>query len=294
MTDPGNGAFALPESLGWLHREPGGPAWLAALPALARSVAHDWGLALSAPYPSAHASLAMPARTAAGAAVVLKLQLPDRESRFEALALRTWAGRGAVRLLDADEDRRALLVERCEPGSALLEAPLPEVLGVLADLLPRLWVPAPDGLPTLTAEAAWWRNGLEASWTRTGRALPRAVLDAALLALEDLPAAQHDAVLVNQDLHAGNVLRAAREPWLVIDPKPLAGERAFGLAPVLRDIARRDLDALVPALDRLSTDLRLDRERVRRWTLAQTVAWGFDGGDVDPLHAAVACMLREA
>lgn len=284
----------LPAALSWLRGEPGGPRWLASLPRLLDDTARRWGLTLEDPFPEAFASLAVPATTRAGSPVVLKLQFPDRESRFEAQALATWDGRGAARLLDADPDRRALLLERCAPGTPLLAEPSGVVLDVLARLLPRLWVPAPPGMPTLAEEAAWWRGRLEPSWERSGPGLPRAVLDAALLALDELPATSADPVLVNQDLHAGNVLRAAREPWLVIDPKPLAGERAFGLAPVLRDIARRDLDALVPALDRLSSDLGVDRERVRRWTLAQTVAWGFDGGDVDPLHAAVASMLHEA
>ena len=41
-------------------------------------------------------------------------------------------------------------------------------------------------------------------------------------------------MLVNQDLHADNILSATREPWLVIDPKPLAGEREFGVAAIVR------------------------------------------------------------
>jgi len=81
---------------------------------------------------------------------------------------------------------------------------------------------------------------------------------------------------VNQDLHADNVLAAAREPWLVIDPKPLAGEREFGVAGVVRG---RELghgrDAVLRRLDRVSAELDLDRERVRRWTIAHTVSWGF-------------------
>ena len=45
-------------------------------------------------------------------------------------------------------------------------------------------------------------------------------------------------MVVHQDFHGGNVLRAQREQWLVIDPKPLVGERAFDAASLLRD--RRD------------------------------------------------------
>ena len=167
-------------------------------------------------------------------------------------------------------------------------------LDVLEGLLPRLWVGAPAAVGTLTDEAGWWAERLEASWAARGRGLPRAILDESLSALVELPAEQDEAVLLNQDLHAGNVLAAAREPWLVIDPKPLAGERAFGLAPVLRDVGRHDPSGVVPALDRLSGALGLDRERCRRWALAQTVAWAFDGDAVDPVHAAVARVLHDA
>ncbi|MEU8185343.1 aminoglycoside phosphotransferase family protein [Micromonospora sp. NPDC049044] len=48
---------------------------------------------------------------------MLKLQYPDDDSRREADALAHWDGDGAIRLLAHDPERRALLVERCRPGS---------------------------------------------------------------------------------------------------------------------------------------------------------------------------------
>jgi streptomycin 6-kinase len=294
VTHPEQWGFALPPALSWLREESAGRLWLDGLQALVAAVARDWGLRLDEPYPDGFASLAVRVRTAGGVPAVLKLQFPDRESRAEADALAAWHGDGAVRLLESDPSRRALLLERCEPGTPLLEQPPAEQLDVLARLLPRLWVPAPDAVGSLRDEAAWWAAGLEGSWQRSDRSLPREILDAALESLIELPADPTETVLLNQDLHAGNVLAAAREPWLVIDPKPLSGERAFGLAPVLRDVGRRDPAGVVPALDRLAGELGLDRERCRRWALAQTVAWGFDGPAVDPVHAAVAQVLHAA
>jgi streptomycin 6-kinase len=73
------------------------------------------------------------------------------------------------------------------------------------------------------------------------------------------------------------VLAAQREPWLVIDPKPLAGEREFSLAPIIRSFELGDSQKdVIYRLDRLSSELQLDRDRARRWTIAQTVAWSFD------------------
>ena len=84
-------------------------------------------------------------------------------------------------------------------------------------------------------------------------------------------------MLLHQDLHGDNVLAAQREPWLVIDPKPLVGEREFNVAPIVRDSefghSRRDV---LHRFDRLTSELGLDRERARGWTIGQTVAWAFD------------------
>ena len=82
---------------------------------------------------------------------------------------------------------------------------------------------------------------------------------------------------MHQDLHPDNVLAAEREPWLVIDPKPLVGEREFAVAPIVRASelghSRR---AVIERLDRLTSELGLDRERARGWTIGQTIAWGVD------------------
>jgi Aminoglycoside/hydroxyurea antibiotic resistance kinase len=43
----------------------------------------------------------------------------------------------------------------------------------------------------------------------------------------DLPRTTPMDVLLASDLHAGNVLRPEREPWLVIDPKPFVGDPAY-------------------------------------------------------------------
>jgi streptomycin 6-kinase len=46
-------------------------------------------------------------------------------------------------------------------------------------------------------------------------------------------------VLLATDLHAGNVLRARREPWRVIDPKPFVGDPAYDATQHLRNCGVR-------------------------------------------------------
>ena len=223
--------------------------------------------------PGAASVLVAPVVTDDGMDGVLKIQKPHRESEHEAAALELWDGDGAIRLLEHDPEEHALLLERCIPGTPLSEAGQEAALDVFVELLPRLWKPAGPPFRPLAEEAAWWAEYLpKQDWSHA-----RKLLGAALEALVELPSTQGEQVLLHQDLHGENVLAAQREPWLAIDPKPLAGEREFAVAPIVRsfELGHSKRDVLY-RFDRLTAELGLDRERARGWTIAQTVAWTSD------------------
>jgi streptomycin 6-kinase len=194
-------------------------------------------------------------------------------------------------LLDHDAERDALLLERARPGTPLAEVGLDAALDVFADLLPRLWKPAGAPFRPLAEEAAWWIDGLPREWEEAGRPFERSLLDAAVETLRELATTQGPCVLLHQDFHALNVLRAEREPWLAIDPKPLLGEREFGVSAIVRGTelghSRR---AVLHRLGRLTSDLGLDRERARGWAFGQSIAWGTS----EPAHVDVARWLLQA
>jgi streptomycin 6-kinase len=268
--------------------------WLDSLPDLVRACVERWALEVGSPWTNSVASLTMPA-TRDGNPVVLKIGVPDREGEFEGEALRQQHGAGAVRLLDEDRERRALLLERCEPGTPLtLEDPA-EALDALVGLLPRWWIPAAEPFRPLADEAADLVVEMREHWERTGRTVEERLIDAATEAFEFLAPTQGQQVLVNQDLHADNVLAAEREPWLLIDPKPLAGEREFGVASIVRG---RELghsrEAVLRRLGRVTAELGLDRERARLWSMAHTVAWGFDTDGPMREHIEAATWLLDA
>src|SRR5436190_2196512 len=135
-------------------------------------VAADWGLELGVPYALSRYSFVAPA----GPDAVLKITWElDDECLHEADALEVWAGDGAVRLLRRDVARRALLMERADPGTDISDVPDDEATAIAVDLGPRLWRVA--GPPFL------W-NPIEAAMTpeRTERriaAFARAGLDEA-------------------------------------------------------------------------------------------------------------------
>jgi streptomycin 6-kinase len=251
--------------------------WLERVPHLVTECCRGWGLRLGEPYVQGAAGYASRAELSDGTHVVLKIIFPHREAEHEAKALELWNGDGAVRLLAYDDERWAMLIERCEPGTLLADADSDAALDVFADLLPRLWKPAGEPFRPLAEEASLWIESMPAEWERAGRPFKRKILDEAIDLLATLSQTQGEQVLLHQDLHSDNVLAAQREPWLVIDPKPLIGEREFALAPIVRDfeLGHARCDAL-RRLDRLTSELGLDRERVVGWTVGQSVAWAFD------------------
>jgi streptomycin 6-kinase len=249
--------------------------WLERVPGLVEECREEWGLTLGDPYEAGAAGYAVRADLPDGTPAVLKLIYPHRESEHEADALELWDGDGAVRLIAHDPERWAIVLERCEPGTPLSALESGEALDVLVGLAPRLWKPAGEPFRALADETAWWLEYMPQQWN--GR-YERKVLDAAIDALSSLAPTQGEQVLVHQDFHGDNVLAAQREPWLVIDPKPLVGEREFGIAGIVRSPelghSRRDV---LRRLDRLTSELGLDRDRARGWTIGQTIAWS--GGD---------------
>jgi streptomycin 6-kinase len=252
--------------------------WREGAPALAEELAREWEVTLGEPYVPGAVGYVVRAETADGTPAVLKLSFLDRETEQEPDALERWDGDGAIRLLRRDAGRHAMLLERCEPGTPLSAAGPDVALDVLAGLLPRLWRAPADGFHTLVDEVDWWlENRLDTH--RHG--------DTAAALARELAPSQGRLVLAHQDLHGDNVLAAEREPWLVIDPKPLAAEREFAVVPIARSPelghSRRDV---LRRIDTLSDALGLDRERVRGWVIVQTVAWS-GGSDFVSDHMEV-------
>lgn len=284
--------FQVPDSLLRLREKKAGALWLDALPQILETACQRLDLtSVGAPFSGGCVSLVVPARRS-GENVVLKLQFQHRESDCEADALALWNGNGAVRLLDHLPELGALLLETCHPGKFLANDPDADKLDIMADLLRRLLVPAGKPFRSLSEEASLWCQSLENDWIAAGRPCDYYLVDFAQDALTDLSTGDHGQVLLHQDLHGHNVLTAEREPWLAIDPKPLVGDPAFSLSPIVRSFEfGHSKRAARYRLDRLSEELELDRERARLWTIGQTMAWAFESSHCERHFETVRWLL---
>jgi streptomycin 6-kinase len=276
-------SLTIPRALAAACRNvPEREAWLARLPDALRDLEQRWSLTFSTPFDGAGTGCAWvaPVVLAAGPSAVLKLGMPHMEGEHEIEGLRFWNGEPTVRLLDADVGLGAMLLERCEPGTALRSLPEPEQDVVIARLLRGLWrVPvAPHPFRPLSAMIAHWSHETLAQaehWRDEG--LVREGLSVFKELLQG--AAAH--VLLATDLHAGNVLRAQRRPWLVIDPKPFVGDPAYDATQHLRNCGGRlhaDPDGTIR---RFADRLGVDHVRVRLWMFARIAAEPRDDWDSD-------------
>jgi streptomycin 6-kinase len=253
--------------------------WMAALPEIVAELSRSWSLEVGRPFqPGGCASWVAPAVDETGAQVVLKVGWRHPEAEHEAQGLLAWRGEGTVRLIDAVlfGDTSALLLERCEPGTALSEASAPlEQDVVVAGLLRRVWIEPPPGNPfrPLATMCDRWADEFERKYAASDpqRRLDPGLARAGIELLRALPRTADGTVLLYTDLHPENVLAAQREPWLAIDPKPYVGDPTYdALQHMLNHPDRLATD---PAgfVSRMADLLNLDRSRLRDWLFARSV-----------------------
>ncbi len=252
--------------------------WLARLPQSIERVAAEWQLELGDPYlPGGQCAWVAPARSPDRDGLALKVGWRHREAEHEGEALRFWNGEGAVRCFQERSlpDTTVLLLERCTPGEQLRQA-LPERKQdlIITASMRRLWDRQPEpGHPfgTLVQMCDRWANSFELGFERDPRGLDPGLAREGMTLLRELPRSAERSVLLCTDLHAGNVLSAEREPWLVIDPKPLLGDPSFEPVQHMLNCEQRLAAEPVDLAHRMAELLELDAERVRLWLFARCV-----------------------
>jgi streptomycin 6-kinase len=255
------------------RKTPERAAWLNRLPGALSNLERRWSLTLGAPFGGDEVSCAWvaPVALADGTSAVLKLGMPHMEGEHELQGLRFWKGDPTVQLLDSDDELGAMLLERCKPGTALRAIAESEQDLVIAGLLRRLWrsPSAPHPFRPLSAMLECWSNETLADvdrWPDAG------LVREGLRLFQELPRTARIDALLATDLHAGNVLRSQREPWLVIDPKPFVGDPAYDATQHLFNCEARLRSDPDGTICRMADLLGVDRERVRLWLFARAAA----------------------
>lgn len=262
--------------------------WLAALPTLIDRIASDWNLTALSPFGNLSFNVVLQA-VRAGRPVVLKVGLPTAELRSEIAALQLVHGDGAAALLEAKPDDGAMLLERIMPGTPLRQSPDDLTAArIAAAAMRRYWRPVPASHPF--RDIADWIHGLDRLRPHfddgTGP-FPPALVNQAERLFARLLATRRHIVVLHGDFHHDNILRDGESGWTVIDPKGITGEPEYEIAAFLRNVNRMGavdpISMLQERIDLFARELDLDPERIRDWTVAESVlsAWWVveDGGE---------------
>ncbi len=283
-----------------------GEKFLAVLPSLIDEVSQRWGLTDIRPVPNisfnfvafAKRSSAAPRNTRGSAQedVILKLGVPNPELTSEIMALKLFNGDGACELLECDEERGLLLLERLKPGQMLAELEDDdERTQIAADVMTYMDSNSllfnvqehPQGtrapaLQNKFIKLSDWFNGLKRIRPHfnggTGP-FPEKLLQQVESLLPEL-FADKDIKLMHGDFHHFNILRSERG-WLVIDPKGVIGPAGYEIGPLMLnpwDSISDRVSFQIKAKRRVSIlaeRLSWEREKILNWATAHAVlsAW---------------------
>ncbi|MFL6175228.1 MAG: aminoglycoside phosphotransferase family protein [Ornithinibacter sp.] len=248
---------------------PTGAEWLATVPRLVAEGLQRWGLAVDGAARTGYTAIVVPVRRGVQR-LVLKVTWPHPEAVHEALALRTWAGEGAVRLVAALPSDGLLLLERLDADADLTGLWVDEACEVVGELLGRLQVPAP---PQFLRLGPYLAPHLERMARRPG--VPRRVTQRTVGLARELLGDDGPQLLLHTDLHYENVLRRRDGAYVAIDPKPLAGHPGFDVFPVLHN-----------RVDELGTGAAM------RWSVRHRLTLVAEAAGIDVEEARIWSLLR--
>ena len=285
-----------------------GHAFLKALPELIAEASARWGLTDVQPAPTLSYNFVAFAKYSPSSLsptlkgtrlpegerdVVLKMGVPNNEMRSEMAALRLFNGEGACKLLDYDEERCWMLLEKLTPGVMLSTMEDDEeATHIAAEVMKRIW----RGLDTFVLDhhenkfiqlTDWFLGGFERMRKRfnggTGP-LNKKLAERVESSVKDFFAENHCPVLMHGDFHHYNILSSERG-WLVIDPKGVMGPAGYEVGPLMINPwnsfsdGDRVMVQIRKRIDILHEHLGFERERILEWSLAHAILsawWGIE------------------
>lgn len=250
-----------------------GEQWLANLSLLIAEIERAYGLSNLKPFKNLSYNYVL-SGFQGSQPVVLKLGLDRDGLKREALALKTFAGFGVVKLLI--EQKGMLLLERAVPGRAL-KSYFPEkdkdAIHISCECLKRLHqavIPADHQFPHIKD----WLIALDKEFN-----IPTHYLNKARKLRNELIATSAPSVLLHGDLHHDNILQNG-DDWVVIDPKVVIGEPAYEVAAFIRNpipqlLAHNDASSIIShRIKYFAEILKLPEQRIHDWCYVQAVlAW---------------------
>ena len=262
--------MVIPQFLENIKQEhPEHKPWVDALPSLFQKITEEWKLENVGHYfKHSTCSYVVPCVTQNHMPAILKLGLPHPEALHEADALKILSGDPTVQLLKYDEATGAMLLEKCSPGTHLRTKPEPFQDEIICQMLKKVW----DGsyldgpFRPLSQMVELWNSE---SYANLDTFPDQELAKKGCKMKEYLISTTTKYTLLATDLHAGNVLRAQRKPWLAIDLKPYFGDPCYDLTQHLINCMDRFSRDPISLINRVANLAEVDAERVKLWMFSR-------------------------
>jgi len=267
-----------------------GHEWLAHLPKLIDEASQQWHLVDAQQVPNLSYNFVAFAKQRS-AEVILKIGVPNPELTSEMRTLELFNGDGACRLLDCDEQKGFLLIERLKPGLMLADLQNDdERTHITIDVMQRIWRPVPKGNGPFIQLTDWFDSlkNIRPHFNGGTGPFPERLLQRVEASLPEL-FAEDDLRLLHGDFHHFNILSSERG-WLAIDPKGVVGPAGYEIGPLMLNPWTRPMDSInfkvqtERRVDILKERLGWAREKIINWSLAHAILSAYWDLDLEPGH----------
>ena len=284
-----------------------GEKFLAVLPSLIEEASANWGVTDIQPVSNLSYNFVAFAKRH-NEDVILKMGILNPELTSEMTALKLFNGNGACQLIEHDEERGLLLLERLKPGKMLSELEDDdERTHIAADVMQKIWreIPAAgDGrLSNKFIQLSDWFDALKRIRPHfnggTGP-FPKEILERVESFLPEL-FADKDVRLIHGDFHHFNIL-SSRRGWLIIDPKGVIGPVGYEVGPLMINPWDSFSDwsnfqiTTKRRVSILAERLGWEREKIINWAAAHAVLsawWSIEDGMDDEYSMQCARIFSE-
>lgn len=253
-----------------------GSQWLQLLPKIIQDYSQKWDLYDLKPYSNlSYNYVFFGKKRDFSGGVVFKIGLPCNEFSREIIALKQYAGVGAVEVIEADPENGVILLQALQPGTTL-KSFFPErdldAVTIACDVIKKLHSTPLQKNIIFPSIKEWHRSLYEKHDN-----LPLALLEKArILSNQLIDSQDKTAVLLHADLHHENIL-LNKDDWVAIDPKGVVGESAYEVGAFIRnpipDLMNQSnaIEITSRRLAQFSKELDFDQQRLKDWSFVQAV-----------------------
>ncbi len=263
--------------------EDDGIEWLNNLSKTIEKLEEKWEIKMERHFPNLSYNYVASCFQKDGTPAVLKIALPLQNVEIfnEVKTLRSFHGKGAVRVLEIDKAHEAILLERLTPGKHLKELfaeNKEKAVEIMIDVMKSLYENSLAHEDFTDVDS--WLNGLE----RAPKAnFPAKQLNKARNYFEKLNSNKEKVILLHGDLHHENILSSGQAEYKAIDPFGINANPGYEIGLFLRVHMKwvNDRRALFEAVDQFSDAFEMRPIEVKQWAFVQQVlsaSWDFEDG----------------